>query len=63
MKLFFGVFIDQFQAAVSIENEFKESIQLLGSVCHDLVPYHGIELDEGEEQRLYEWIKKTQNKV
>lgn len=58
MKIFFGANIQDMTLSVKIVNDIGDFIVLEGKDCRDLIPYYGIELNEGEQQRLTKWLSE-----
>jgi len=52
MKIFMATEFDQSITVRITDEESGSHIRLKGELCHD----HGCKLDEGEEDRLIEWM-------
>lgn len=58
MKIFLAPRFDLFVLEVKVVNDIGDWIVLQGKNCSDLMPFHGVELDEGEQQKLTKWLSE-----
>lgn len=58
MKLFFAAEMADMKYTVKIVNDSGDFIAFRGVRCDDQIPAYGIELDEGAQEQIKEWINK-----
>lgn len=58
MKIFFQVAFNGNDACVLISKDKGSQITLIGKQCEDRMPYCGIQLCLGEDEKLIKWLNK-----